>query len=67
MNPNRELPALDEARCTGCGDCVVVCPTQCLEMRGALPWLPRPLDCIACRACEFVCPTEAIRVVNAPV
>jgi formate hydrogenlyase subunit 6/NADH:ubiquinone oxidoreductase subunit I len=62
MNPNRELPTLNESRCTGCGDCVPICPTACLEMRGALPWLPRPADCIACLACEMICPTDAIRV-----
>ena len=67
MTTNRELPELDVARCTGCADCVVVCPTQCLEMSGALPWLPRPTDCIACYACEQLCPTEAIKVRPLPV
>jgi NAD-dependent dihydropyrimidine dehydrogenase PreA subunit len=55
-----ELPTLDPSRCTGCADCVTVCPTQCLAMSGDLPWLPRPADCIACKACEVVCPTQAI-------
>ncbi len=58
-----ELPVLDETRCTGCGDCVAVCPTACLELSGDHPWLPRPADCIACTACALVCPTAAIRVV----
>jgi len=62
MTNPRELPVLDAARCTGCADCVVVCPTQCLALAGPLPWLPRPADCIACRACEVVCPTDAIQV-----
>ena len=35
----RELPVLNESRCTGCGDCVAVCPTRCLAMAGPLPWL----------------------------
>jgi NAD-dependent dihydropyrimidine dehydrogenase PreA subunit len=55
-----ELPQLDETRCTGCGDCVVVCPTACLELAGGLPWLARPLDCISCTVCALVCPSEAI-------
>ena len=57
-----ELPTLDEALCIGCGDCVAVCPTACLELCGRLPWLPRPADCISCAACVVVCPTAAIRL-----
>jgi formate hydrogenlyase subunit 6/NADH:ubiquinone oxidoreductase subunit I len=55
-----ELPLLDETRCTGCGDCVAVCPTECLAMAGALPWLPRPGDCISCGLCVQVCPADAL-------
>jgi len=58
----QELPLLDETRCTGCGDCVPVCPTECLEMSGALPWLPRPGDCIQCDICVLVCPVDALRL-----
>ena len=61
-----ELPVLDETRCIGCGDCVAVCPTACLELRGKLPWLPRPMDCISCGACVAVCPTDAIRLSAGP-
>jgi formate hydrogenlyase subunit 6/NADH:ubiquinone oxidoreductase subunit I len=55
-----ELPLLDETRCTGCGDCVAVCPVSCLDMRGALPWMPRPADCISCTLCAIICPADAI-------
>ena len=55
-----ELPLLDETRCTGCGDCVAICPTECLAMAGALPWLPRPGDCISCGLCVRVCPADAL-------
>ncbi len=58
--PWLEMPLLDETRCTGCGRCVALCPTDCLEMRGPLPWLPRPADCISCSACVLVCPTDAL-------
>jgi NAD-dependent dihydropyrimidine dehydrogenase PreA subunit len=58
----REIPVLDETRCTGCGDCVGVCPVRCLAMAGVVPWLIRPADCVSCAACVAVCPTDAIRL-----
>ncbi len=57
-----ELPILDETRCTGCGDCVAVCPTACLEMAGPLPWLPRPAECVRCGLCAAVCDAGAITI-----
>jgi NAD-dependent dihydropyrimidine dehydrogenase PreA subunit len=58
----RELPILDETRCTGCGDCVMVCPTDCLAMSGPIPWLPRPGECVSCSVCVLICPTAALRM-----
>jgi formate hydrogenlyase subunit 6/NADH:ubiquinone oxidoreductase subunit I len=55
-----ELPAVDATICTGCGDCVRACPTNCLEMAGPIPWLPRPLDCISCTLCVLICPADAL-------
>jgi ferredoxin len=55
-----ELPLLDESRCSGCADCVAVCPTKCLIMRGAVPFLVRPMDCVSCGLCVLVCPTAAL-------
>lgn len=57
-----ELPVLDEALCTGCGDCPAVCPTDCLEMAGPLPWLPRPRDCVSCSLCVLICPAGALHL-----
>jgi len=58
----RELPVLDSTRCTGCGECVLICPTECLELAGPRPWLPRPLDCISCTACALICPAQALEM-----
>jgi NAD-dependent dihydropyrimidine dehydrogenase PreA subunit len=57
-----ELPLLDESRCTGCGDCVVICPAFCLEITGPLPWLPRPDDCTSCGLCAEICPADALEM-----
>ena len=57
-----ELPLLNESLCTGCGDCVVICPVFCLEIPGPLPWLPRPEDCTSCGLCAEVCPAKALEM-----
>jgi NAD-dependent dihydropyrimidine dehydrogenase PreA subunit len=56
----RELPLLEETRCSRCTDCVAVCPADCLIMRGAVPYLVRPTDCISCGLCVLVCPSTAL-------
>ncbi len=55
-----ELPLVDQTRCNGCTDCVAVCPTHCLAMRGATPYLERPLDCVSCGLCVLICPSAAL-------
>jgi NAD-dependent dihydropyrimidine dehydrogenase PreA subunit len=55
-----ELPLLDETRCSGCADCVAVCPTDCLAMLRTTPCLARPTDCVSCGLCVLVCPSAAL-------
>lgn len=33
MTQGRALPLIDEAACTGCGACAVICPNKSIEMR----------------------------------
>ncbi len=51
-----------ESRCTGCGDCVSVCPTHVFDMNGALPVIARQADCQTCFMCELYCPADALYV-----
>jgi len=60
----------DIDKCTGCGDCVVVCPVDCIEVAteqgpdGTQSWVSQfDLDfglCIFCGFCVEVCPTSSI-------
>jgi formate hydrogenlyase subunit 6/NADH:ubiquinone oxidoreductase subunit I len=57
--PRQELPDIDVRLCTLCGDCVEVCPTECLSIAGMQVVLV-PQSCISCGVCAAVCPAQAI-------
>lgn len=60
MNVDQWLPIIDEATCTGCGDCVTVCPTGVLALQENLAVVAEPEACNYCAYCEPVCPVGAI-------
>ena len=57
-------------KCTGCGDCVKVCPTECIELsvetnaRNSRPWVSTfNIDfskCIFCGLCVEVCEPNSL-------
>ncbi|MBR1223001.1 ferredoxin family protein [Bradyrhizobium sp. U87765 SZCCT0131] len=50
-------------RCTNCGACVDVCPTNVIEpARSGPPILARVEDCQTCFMCELYCVADAIYV-----
>jgi ferredoxin len=58
------LPAVDRARCTGCGRCVAICPPHVLSLE-TVHWvktavLHEPARCTGCSDCAVVCPFRAI-------
>ena len=58
------LPAIDPARCTGCGRCIAVCPVHVLsfhtERWTKFAVLVEADPCTGCSLCEARCPFNAI-------
>jgi len=54
------LPQIDKDVCTGCGDCIVICPTDALALVDGTAVLTKPTACSYCAECETVCPVAAI-------
>jgi len=54
---------LVESKCDGSADCVLVCPSDVLQMDGPRRKvrIERPDQCIQCGACIVQCPTDALR------
>jgi NAD-dependent dihydropyrimidine dehydrogenase PreA subunit len=51
----------DEDQCTGCGDCLEVCPVDCLEERGDVVVVDEEW-CIGCGVCVPNCPSQAVSI-----
>jgi NAD-dependent dihydropyrimidine dehydrogenase PreA subunit len=56
---------IDSIKCTGCGNCVDVCPQQAITIDNDIAVVNQEL-CVQCGACLEICPAGAIRQV-APV
>ncbi|NQT45866.1 MAG: 4Fe-4S binding protein [Candidatus Omnitrophica bacterium] len=53
----------NEKRCTHCGACIAVCPTEALSLdRKTMKISFDPSKCIACELCVRACPPRAMRV-----
>jgi ferredoxin/flavodoxin len=51
-----------DSKCTGCGICEKVCPSQEITMKDNKPLWQRNVDCYICYACLNYCPKEAIQI-----
>jgi ferredoxin len=54
------LPKINRKRCTGCGDCIEICPTKALGQVDGKAQLVDADACTYCTVCEDVCPVNAI-------
>jgi NAD-dependent dihydropyrimidine dehydrogenase PreA subunit len=57
------LRETDKERCTGCGQCVDICPVQVIKMEGDFPVVDREW-CIGCGVCAAPCPVSAVKLVR---
>ncbi|MBN1147245.1 MAG: 4Fe-4S binding protein [Anaerolineales bacterium] len=60
---------VDPELCTGCGNCVAVCPNQAISLMGGVACIDAQ-TCTRCEACVDACPTGAIHsleIAPAPV
>jgi NAD-dependent dihydropyrimidine dehydrogenase PreA subunit len=57
------LRETDQEKCTGCGECVEICPVNVIKMEGDFPVVDREW-CIGCGVCAVPCPVSAVKLVR---
>ena len=57
------LRETDRERCTGCGQCVEICPVNVIRMEGDFPVVDKEW-CIGCGVCAIPCPASAVKLVR---
>lgn len=54
---------INKEKCTGCGDCISICPGAVFELdNNGKCEAVRPGDCQECCSCIEVCPEKAISI-----
>lgn len=53
---------LDQAKCVGCGACLLVCPHAVFAMTDHVAHIENRDACMECGACSMNCPVDAICV-----
>ena len=55
-------PIVDERKCTGCGECVDICPVDVYELQDGKSVPVNAEDCLGCESCVEVCPNGAVTI-----
>lgn len=60
MDEQDWYPIIERETCTGCGECIAICPTGALASQEDKASVTLPGSCTYCAKCEAVCPTGAV-------
>jgi ferredoxin len=55
------IPVIDKNVCTGCGNCVEICPPQAISLEDNQAFIDIDL-CEECGFCAAECPVDAISI-----
>ena len=53
---------IDKEKCTGCGECVDICPAEVLEVVDGKSEATKIEECLGCESCVETCPEGIIQV-----
>ena len=56
------MPVVNKDKCTGCGECVEVCPCEVFELQDEKSEPVNADECLGCESCIEVCEAGAITV-----
>lgn len=60
------IPEILMDKCTGCMECIDICPREAAKLNQAKAWIDKSL-CIHCMCCHEVCRFQAIKLKQRPV
>jgi NAD-dependent dihydropyrimidine dehydrogenase PreA subunit len=55
-------PIVDQEKCTGCEECVDICPVEVFEMTDGKSQPVNAEECMGCESCVESCEADAITI-----